>query len=60
MAKVILINPSISTAGYSFITPRMAVTVFNRYYREKRMRLQMTVMPTKLAEPLNKTSIQSS
>ena len=39
---------------------RTAVTVFNRYYREKRMRLQMTVMPTKLAEPLNKTSIQSS
>jgi len=34
---------------------RTAVTVFNRYYREKRMRLHMTVMPTKSPEPLKKT-----
>jgi len=39
---------------------RTAVTVFNRYYREKRMRLRTTVMSTKVPEPLRrKTSIQS-
>jgi len=37
---------------------RTAVTVFNRYYREKRMRLQVTVMPTKSPEPLKKTAVQ--
>ena len=38
---------------------RTAVTVFNRYYREKRMRLHMTVMPTKFPE-LKNNSIQRS
>ncbi len=39
---------------------RTAVTVFNRYYREKRMRLHTTVMPTKFSKPLKRNSIQRS
>jgi len=39
---------------------RTAVTVFNRYYREKRMRLHTSVMPTKFSKPLKENSIQRS
>ena len=39
---------------------RTAVTVFNRYYREKRMRLHTSVMPTRFSKPLKERSIQRS
>ena len=39
---------------------RTAVTVFNRYYREKRMRLHTSVMPTNFSKPLKENSIQRS
>ena len=39
---------------------RTAVTVFNRYYREKRMRLHTSVMPTKFSKLLKENSIQRS
>ena len=39
---------------------RTVVTVFNRYYREKRMRLHTTVMPPKFSRPLKKSSMQGS
>jgi len=39
---------------------RTAVTVFNRYYREKRMCLHTSVLPTKFSKPLKENSIQRS